>query len=185
MASTLEAVEPLAAAGKLRCLLLQCSPAFSPHAHRLDELDSLLAALAPHPVAVELRHRSWVSPERLEATLGWMSERSAVWVAVDAPTGRQVTIMPGIDAVTRPGLAYLRAHGRNAKGYVSGRSVAERFGWRYGDEELAEIVGRARALAEETGDAGEVRLMFNNNRGADAALAAARAQELLQDDPAP
>ena len=153
--------------------------AFSPHEHRLTELDSLIAALAPHPVAVELRHRSWVSPKRLEATLGWMSEREAVWVGVDAPTGPQVTIMPGIDAVTRPGLAYLRAHGRNAEGYVKGRSVAERFAWRYSDEELAEIVGRARALAEE---AGEVRLMFNNNRGADAPIAAARAQELLNGD---
>ena len=179
---TLEAVEPLVAAGKLSCLLLQCSPAFSPHEHSLDELDGLIAALAPHPVAIELRHRSWVSPSRMEATLNWMSERGAVWVGVDAPSGRQVTIMPALDAVTRPGLAYLRAHGRNAEGYVKGRSVAERFAWRYSDEELAEIVGRARTLAEEAGDAGQVRLMFNNNRGADAPIAAARARELLEGD---
>ena len=180
-ALTLETVAPLASAGKLSCLLLQCSPAFSPHEHSLEELDGLIAALAPHPVAVELRHRSWVSPRRLEATLGWMSDRGAVWVGVDAPAGRQVTIMPAIDAVTRPGIAYLRAHGRNAEGYVKGRTVAERFAWRYSDEELAEIVGRARRLAEE---AGQTRLMFNNNRGADAPVAAARAQELLKAGPA-
>jgi uncharacterized protein YecE (DUF72 family) len=177
--ATLDAVEPLAAAGKLSCLLVQCSPAFSPHEHSLQELDSLIAALDPHPVAVEVRHRSWVAPKRVEATLGWMADRQAVWVGVDAPSGASVTMMPALDAVTRPGLAYLRAHGRNAEGYVKGRSVAERFGWRYSDEELAEIVGRARALAEEAGDAGQVRLMFNNNRGADAPLAAARAKELL------
>ena len=178
-AAMLDAVEPLAAAGKLSCLLLQCSPAFSPHEHRLEELDALVAALAPHPVAVELRHRSWVSPKRREATLGWMSDRQAVWVGVDAPQGASVTMMPALDAVTRPGRAYLRAHGRNAEGYVKGRSVAERFAWRYSDEELAELVGRARELAEEAGDGGQVRLMFNNNRGADAPLAAARAKELL------
>ena len=175
-----EAVQPLADRGKLSCLLLQCSPAFSPHEHRLGELDALLAALEPHPVAVELRHRSWVSPRRLEGTLDWFSEHRAVWVGVDAPAGPQVTIMPPVDAVTRPGLAYLRAHGRNAEGYVRGRSVAERFAWRYTDQELAEIVERARALAEE---AGQVRLMFNNNRGADAPIAAARAVELLEDGP--
>ena len=178
-AATLEAVEPLVAAGKLSCLLLQCSPAFSPHEHRLEELDALIAAFAPHPVAVELRHRSWVAPKRLETTLDWMADRQAVWVGVDAPSATAVTMMPAVDAITRGGLAYLRAHGRNAEGYVKGRSVAERFAWRYSDEELAEIVGRARALAEQAGDAGQVRLMFNNNRGADAPIAAARAKELL------
>ena len=35
---TLEAVEPLATAGRLGAFLLQLSPAFSPHEHRLDEL---------------------------------------------------------------------------------------------------------------------------------------------------
>ena len=179
-AATLEAVAPLVSAGKLSCLLLQCSPSFSPHEHRLEELDSLIAALAPHPVAVELRHRSWVSPPRLEVTLSWMSEREVVWVGVDAPVGPQVTIMPAVDAVTRPGLAYLRAHGRNAEGYVKGGTVAERFAWRYSDEELAGIARRARALAEEAGEGGQVRLMFNNNRGADAPAAATRARELLE-----
>ncbi len=88
--------------------------------------------------------------------------------------------MPGVDAVTHDSIAYLRAHGRNAEGYVKGRTVAERFAWRYSDEELGEIVARARSLAEQTGDDGQVRLMFNNNRGADAPIAATRAQELLQ-----
>jgi uncharacterized protein YecE (DUF72 family) len=84
--------------------------------------------------------------------------------------------MPPLDAVTRRGLAYLRAHGRNADGYVSGRSVAERFGWRYSDAELVEIRGRAEGLAER---AEQVRLHFNNNRGSDAPVAAERMRDLL------
>ena len=36
-------------------------------------------------------------------------------------------MMPPVDAVTRDDLAYLRAHGRNAEGFVHGQSVAERF----------------------------------------------------------
>jgi uncharacterized protein YecE (DUF72 family) len=172
----LEAVAPLADAGKLATFLLQLSPAFSPHQHELDELAPLVERLAPHPVAIEPRHRSWVKGERLERTLGWFEDHEAVWVGVDAPTGRSITIMPPVDAVTNPRIAYLRAHGRNEEGYVRGRSVAERFGYRYGDDELEEIGGRARELAKP---ADEVRVHFNNNRGADAPLAAERMRELL------
>src|SRR5215213_5787683 len=108
----LEAVAPLADAGKLATFLLQLSPGFSPHEHRLDELAPLIERLAPHSVAIELRHRSWTTRGRLEPTLGWIEQHGAVWVGVDAPRGRQVTIMPPIDAVTNPAVAYLRAHGR-------------------------------------------------------------------------
>ncbi len=176
------AVEPLAAAGKLSAYLLQLSPAFSPHEHELDELAPLLEPLAPVPVAVELRHRSWLKPERIERTLGWYEERGAAFVAVDAPAGEQVTILPAVDAVTHPRIAYLRAHGRNQHGYTHGRTVAERFAYRYPDSELEEIATRARALAEIAQD---VRVMFNNNRGSDAPVAAARFRELLGQAPAP
>jgi uncharacterized protein YecE (DUF72 family) len=175
----LEATGPLAQAGKLSTFLLQLSPAFEPRKHELDELAPLIERLAPHPVAIELRHRAWVAAKRVERTLGWYEDHGAVWVSVDAPPGEQVTIMPPVDAVTRPGIAYLRAHGRNTKGYVSGRSVAERFAWRYSDDELREILGRTEALAEQVGDEGAVRLLFNNNRGGDAPAAAQRARELL------
>jgi uncharacterized protein YecE (DUF72 family) len=174
--AVLEAVAPLADAGKLATFLLQLSPAFSPHEHALDELARLVDRLAPHPVAIELRHRSWTRRGRLEPALGWFEEHGAVWVGVDAPRGEQVTIMPPVDAVTNPAAAYIRAHGRNAEGYVRGRSVAERFAYRYPDAELEEIGGRARQLAE---GAGQVRLHFNNNRGSDAPVAAERMRELL------
>jgi uncharacterized protein YecE (DUF72 family) len=174
--AVLEAVAPLAGAGKLATFLLQLSPAFSPHEHELDELTALVERLAPHPVAIELRHRSWTRRGRLEPALAWMEAHGAVWVGVDAPRGRQVTIMPPVDAVTNPAVAYLRAHGRNAEGYVRGRSVAERFAYRYPDEELEEIGARARELASA---AENVRLHFNNNRGSDAPVAARRMRELL------
>jgi uncharacterized protein YecE (DUF72 family) len=174
--STLAAVAPLQDAGKLGAFLLQLSPAFEPRRHDLGELDALVERLAPHPVAVELRHRAWVRKDRRERTLDHLSEIGAVFVCVDAPPGRQVTIMPPLDAVTNDELAYFRAHGRNAEGYVKGRSVAERFGWEYADEELEEIRGRVEGLAEETSD---VRVMFNNNRSDDAPRAALRFRQLL------
>jgi uncharacterized protein YecE (DUF72 family) len=172
----LEAVAPLAGAGKLATFLLQLSPGFSPHEHTLDELAPLVERLAPHPVAIELRHRSWTTRGRLQGTLGWLEDHGAAWVGVDAPQGKSITIMPPIDAVTTPRVAYLRAHGRNAEGYVKGRSVAERFAYRYADDELEEIGARARELAKT---AEEVRLHFNNNRGSDAPVAAERMRQLL------
>ena len=173
---------PLSEAGKLGSFLLQLTPAFSPGQHELEELGPLIERLAPDVVAVELRHRGWVRDKRVEHTLGFLEERGAAFVCVDAPPGDHVPILPPIDAVTTDRLAYLRAHGRNTEGYMHGKTVAERFGWRYSDDELREIAGRVQGLAE---DAQEVRTMFNNNRGSDAPTAARRFRELVGQDPGP
>ena len=133
-------------------------------------------AFAPHRLAIELRHRGWVRDKRRERTLSWFADRGVTFVSVDAPPGDHVPIMPALDAVTNDTLAYLRAHGRNTEGYLTGKSVAERFAWRYSDDELEEIAGRARSLAQE---AREVHVAFNNNRGDDAPTAAQRFRSLL------
>ena len=176
------AVEPLAKAGKMGAFLVQLTPAFKPGAHELGELDDLVGALAPHTVAVELRHRGWVKDKRVEETLKWFSEREVAFVCVDAPPDDHLTIMPPIDAVTTDALAYLRLHGRNTEGYLTGKSVAERFGWIYEDEELEEVAGRVRGLADQ---AREVHVAFNNNRDDDAPNAARRFRALLGQDPGP
>jgi len=103
-------------------------------------------------------------------------------VGVDAPPGEHLTIMPPVDSVTNPKLAYLRAHGRNTDGYLTGRSVAERFGWEYSGEELEEIAGRARSLAEQ---ADVVHVQFNNNRSANAPTSAREFRQKLGQDPGP
>ena len=177
-----EETAPLAEAGKLGAYLVQLTPAFGPGKHDLGELDGLIAALKPHRVAVELRHRGWVSDKRRESTLSWFSDHEVAFVSVDAPPDEHFSIMPSdLDAVTTDEIAYLRLHGRNTDGYLKGRSVAERFAWRYEDDELDEIAGRARALAEQ---AGEVHVAFNNNRGDDAPTAAQRFRALLGQAPA-
>ena len=178
-----EECRPLAEEGKLGAWLVQLTPAFAPGRRQLSELNDLVDALAPHPVAVELRHRAWVSEKRRDETLAWFSERGVVFVGVDAPPGNHVPIMPSdLDAVTRDDLAYLRLHGRDTDGYLTGKTVAERFGWRYADDELEEVADRVRGLAEE---AAEVHVAFNNNRDDDAPTAAQRFQALLGQDPGP
>ena len=178
-----EETAPLREAGKFGTYLLQLTPAFSPRKHALEELDALVEVLGPHGLAVELRNRNWVGDEQRERTLDWYADRGVAFVGVDAPPADNFQIMPPLDAVTNPSIAYLRAHGRNTKGYLTGRSVAERFAWRYTDDELEEIAGRARKLAES---AGEVHVAFNNNRGDDAPTAAQRFRALLgQEVPEP
>jgi uncharacterized protein YecE (DUF72 family) len=177
-----EETAPLAEAGKLGAYLVQLTPAFGPRDHDLDELNGLVAALKPHRTAIELRHRGWVRERRRDETLAWFSEHGVAFVCVDAPPGDQFSIMPSdLDAVTVDELAYLRLHGRNAEGYLSGKSVAERFGWRYEDEELEEVAQRSRSLAEQAAD---VHVAFNNNRDDDAPTAAQRFRALLGQAPA-
>jgi uncharacterized protein YecE (DUF72 family) len=178
----LDEVSPLLEADKLGAFLIQFTPAFGPDKHELGELDDLVEAFAPHRVAIELRNRLWVREERIEQTLGWFSEHGAAFVCVDAPPGDHVPIMPGIDAVTRDDLAYLRLHGRNTEGYLHGKSVAERFAWRYSENELEEVAERVRGLAEQ---AAEVHVAFNNNRDDDAPTAAQHFRALLGQDPGP
>jgi len=179
---TLEAVEPLTEAGKLRAFLLQLTPAFDSRKNELEELLPVIEGLRPHPVAVEFRRRAWADPKRLERVLGFLSEHDAAFVSVDSPPGDHVPIFPAIDAVTDERLAYMRCHGRNTEGYLHGRSVAERFDYEYSGEEIAEIGDRARKLADE---AEQVHVMFNNNARELAPKAARALREHLGQDPGP
>lgn len=172
----LDEIKPFSDAGKLGALLLQLSPSFSPRRHQLSELLPLLDRLAGYAVAVELRQRDWVTGDQLQETVEYFRKRKVTLVSVDTPQEAHFMIMPNLDAVTNPQLAYLRAHGRNAKGYISGRSVAERFSHQYADNELEEIAGRAATLAEQTA---QLHVVFNNNDSDYAPKDAARFRELF------
>jgi uncharacterized protein YecE (DUF72 family) len=82
-------------------------------------------------------------------------------VLVDAPAGEHFTVMQAENHVTDPRLAYLRLHGRNERGYISGKSVAERFDYDYSADEVNGIATRVSELASQ---AQEVHVAFNNNR---------------------
>ena len=154
-------IEILRDCGKLGALLLQLSPAFSPKMHQLSELVDLLGAFGQHRIAIELRNRNWVEGEQLQATLDFLRAHSTAFVLVDAPSKKHFTIMPpDLNEITTPHLAYLRLHGRDARAYTTGKTVAARFNYNYSDDEIGEIAQRARTLAQE---AKEVHVVFNNN----------------------
>ena len=132
--------------GKLGALLLQISPAFSPKAHQLSELEAVTGAVKNYRVAIELRNRNWVEGEQLAETLRFFREHALTFVAVDAPA-RNISrsCRPNSNEVTNPGLAYLRLHGRDAKAYTTGKTVASRFNYDYSDEEIEEVAERSSA----------------------------------------
>ena len=154
-------LEILRNADKLGAALLQLSPEFSPRKHTLAELEDLLAGLADYPLAIELRNRNWVEDDALDATLDFFRKHSVTLVLVDAPAQRHFTIMPpDLNAITNSDLAYLRLHGRDARAYTTGKTVAARFNYDYSDKEIDDVADRARDLGKE---AKEVHVIFNNN----------------------
>jgi uncharacterized protein YecE (DUF72 family) len=172
-----KSIEVLRDSGKLGALLLQLSPAFSPKMHKLSELDDLLGAFGQYRIAIELRNRNWAEGDQLKATLDFLRAHSASFVLVDAPAEKHFTIMPpDLNEITNPQLAYLRLHGRDARAYTTGKTVASRFDYDYSDAEIGEVTQRARALAEK---AKEVHVVFNNNALDYAPHAAARMRAAL------
>ena len=147
----LEGLEPLEAGGKLGALLLQLSPSFSPHMNSLDELNHMLGLLKGRKVAIELRNRNWVVGGHSHDSGAWFKKHKVTFVMVDTPANPHFMIIPGIDLVTNRSLAYLRAHGRNARGYIAGRTVEERFEYDYTKEEIDEMARRAGCIAPHVG----------------------------------
>jgi uncharacterized protein YecE (DUF72 family) len=173
----LENIQPLGEAGKLGALLLQLSPTFRPREYSLEELDHLIELLDGYQLAVELRHREWLTGEQKDDTVAFFKKRRVTLVTVDAPKREHFMVMPSEDVVTDRKLAYLRAHGRNAHGYVAGRTVADRFDYDYSNRELKEIADRAEDLAETVR---ETHVVFNNNKSSYAPRAAARFRRMVE-----
>jgi uncharacterized protein YecE (DUF72 family) len=173
----LRSVSIIRNAEKLGVLLLQLSPAFSPLKHQLSELEPLIETLSGYDVAIEFRNRNWAVGDQLDSTIDFVRKHRAIFVNVDAPASDHFTVMPSdVDEVTDPKAAYLRLHGRNAKAYVTGKTVAARFDYDYSDKEIAEVADRSRKLAQE---ARELHVIFNNNNLDYAPRAALRLRKAL------
>jgi uncharacterized protein YecE (DUF72 family) len=161
VSALLREMHPLIETQKFGAFLLQMSPSFRPKTQQLENLDSIRELLSDYLLAVELRNRDWVTGEQREVTLDYFRSRKITFVLVDAPESEHFTVMPGFNCVTNPELAYFRFHGRNAEGYVKGRTVAERFDHDYTASERAEIIER---IQQVEGEVKQLHAAANNNR---------------------
>jgi uncharacterized protein YecE (DUF72 family) len=117
--------------------------------------------LRNYDLAIEFRNRNWAIGDQLESTIDFVRRHCVIFVNVDAPASDHFTVMPSdVNEVTNPKASYLRLHGRNAKAYVTGKTVAARFDYDYNDKEIADVAKRSKKLAEKTRD---VHVIFNNN----------------------
>ena len=169
------ATRPLLETNRLGAFLLTLAPSFGPGRHRLDELDALVEKLPPRPLAVELRHRGWVDGDARATTLDYFRRHRLVWVAVDVPQLDSPALLPPIDEVTNPGLAYLRLHGRNPD-YLEGDTAEAKHHYDYPAGELEEIITRIRKLAAGAKD---VHVSVNNHAENFAPKAALALRRLL------
>ena len=164
-------------AGKLGVMLLQLSPAFSPRKHQLCELEPLIQILSGYELAIEFRNRNWVLGDQLQSTIDFVKAHRAIFVNVDGPASDHFTVMRSdVDEVTNANVAYLRLHGRNAKAYIAGKTVAARFDYDYNDKEIDEVAERSKRLAKE---ARKLHVIFNNNNLDYAPRAALRLRKAL------
>lgn len=154
-----DAVQPLAAAGKLGAILMQYPPWFEATRGNARRVASSREALGDLPICVEFRHRSWVDPGRLDRVLDLLAANRMSWVAVDAPQVRADSAMPKVPRVTDPRLAVVRFHGRNRGSWRGKSTAAERFDWLYEPQELQEWVDTVEELSEQ---AEEVHVLMNN-----------------------
>ncbi len=175
--SFLRPMSILRSAGKLGVFLLQLSPAFSPRKHELGELKPLIEKLADYPLAIEFRNRNWAVGDQLRSTIDFLRKHRTAFVNVDAPATDHFSIMPSdLNEITKPEFSYLRLHGRDAKAYLTGKTVAARFNYDYADQEIDELAERSRKLAREAKD---VHVVFNNNNLDYAPRAAMRLRAVL------
>jgi len=175
--SFLRAIAIFRSAGKMGALLLQLSPAFSPRKHELTELEPLIDMLNGYELAIEFRNRNWAIGDQLQSTIDFVRKHGAIFVNVDAPQSDHFKVMRSdVDEVTNANVAYLRLHGRNAKAYITGKTVAARFDYDYNEKEIAEVAERSGKFARE---ARELHVIFNNNNLDYAPHAALRLRKAL------
>ncbi len=134
-------IEPLASSGKLGALLAQFPPSFKDAPASREYLAGLLRAFSGHPVAVELRHRSW--SDRMSETLSLLNELGAAWVQIDEPKFRlsiRQNFLPNVQ-----GFYYMRLHGRNAEQWWRHEKSEDRYDYLYSEGELKEFSETADA----------------------------------------
>jgi uncharacterized protein YecE (DUF72 family) len=156
-----EALQPLAAAGKLGLVHFQFPPWLLCNRDGRAHVAHCVERMGDRTVSVEFRHASWFDERHREATLAFERELGVVHTVVDGPQGFPNSV-PMIWEATHPRCALLRLHGRNADTWdIQGAvSASERFNYDYGDDELRGLAADVQRFASRVPT---THVIFNNN----------------------
>jgi uncharacterized protein YecE (DUF72 family) len=157
-----DALEPLHASGKLGVVLFQYPPWFVPSRATADTLVTARERLEGLPIAVEFRHRSWLSGRMASRTPEFLREHDIPMVVVDAPPGMQSSL-PATPLVTSSRIAVVRLHGRREETWEERNEVvSERYRYLYDESELDEWV---EPVLDVSSQVPETHVIFNNCYG--------------------
>ena len=151
----LDALRPLATAGKLGVVLLQFPPWLAYGAAAKRRIAETARRCKPLRVAVELRHASWLAPSNAIDTVEFLCREDLSFVCVDMPQGHASSVPPVMIATAEP--AVMRFHGRS-DAWATG-DKKEKFRYAYSDDELIAWADRLRELAD---DADQLHVIMNN-----------------------
>ncbi|MDQ5873554.1 MAG: DUF72 domain-containing protein, partial [Acidobacteriota bacterium] len=166
------AMEPLADAGRLGCVLIQLPMSFHAVPENRAALEKIVAAFPAFPLVAEFRHFSWDAPD----TIRFLEDAAVGFANIDQP--RLKGNLPATAHVTGP-VAYYRFHGRNAaKWFGPDTSNEERYDYLYSERELEPWVERIREGAVRRPEANAFAVMNNHFRG-QAVANALQLQQLL------
>jgi uncharacterized protein YecE (DUF72 family) len=151
---------PLRDAGKLEMVLFQFPWSFRNESRNRDWLKLIAGEFATWPIAVELRHDSWVANEVADL----FRAHKLTWCNIDQPALAHC-IRPG--AIVTSDAGYYRLHGRNASNWFREKQEAYggRYDYLYAETELDELLQHIRRVTEQTK---KTFVIFNNHKDAKA-----------------
>ena len=153
------ALMPLHSAGKLGAVLLQFPQWFVISRAAKDYIVECKERLPDYRVAIEFRHKSWMSDRNREETLSFLETHDLPVVCVDMPQGFDSSLPP-IAVATSKDLAMVRFHGRKAETWdKKTKTAAERFDYEYSPKELAQWAPKIEELGTQ---AKETHVVMNN-----------------------
>ncbi|MBV8879724.1 MAG: DUF72 domain-containing protein [Planctomycetaceae bacterium] len=124
----LQGITPLVRAGKLGALLFQYPWSFENTPAARDRVERAADALRGWaPLAIELRHSSWLN------ALDFLRGLNLNFCNIDQPPSS--TSITGTRIVTGP-VGYVRFHGRNAKAWFAPSGRGDKYDYLYSREEL-------------------------------------------------
>ena len=172
-----EVLTPLIEANKLGVLVFQFPPWFQYRTANLDYILKCKELMQTLPIAVEFRHGSWLTPDRMYSVLHFLSKHQLTYITADEPQYGNLATVPFSPQVTID-IAYFRFHGRNKENWLKkGIETSLRFAYLYSDDELKEIINPILMLNNH---AKSTFVMFNNCHGGFAVKSALRLRDLMK-----
>ncbi len=138
-------IEPLRAGNRLASILIQFPWSFVNTTAHNDYLIKLFKLFSDYPLALEVRHSSWNSPDFFKL----LTELKVCYCNIDQPIFRNSILPSSIS--TNPNFSYVRLHGRNYTNWFkkdAGRD--ERYNYLYTKGELQEWVKRIEELGKKS-----------------------------------